>query len=120
MNASASGTRQISAVSANAISAACGLEHTLGGGRVLHEFLWWTPWTAHELAAAVRAFARELFRRAARAERAFERADVGRVGVGGQIRVAAFAAGSQLQHLETPMSSLRRSGGVRRDRTGSR
>src|SRR5919109_136490 len=53
MYGSASGTRQMSAVSGNAFSAALGLEDALGGSRVLEQLLDGSARTAHELAAAV-------------------------------------------------------------------
>jgi hypothetical protein len=54
-----------------------------------------------EIAAAVRANAVEPMLNALRAERAFERADHRVRGIGWKIFVAAFATGSELEHVWT-------------------
>src|SRR5919109_5170956 len=99
MYGSASGTRQMSAVSGNAFSAALGLEDALGGSRVLEQLLDGTARTAHELAAAVGTPAAQGLAGAGGAERAFEGADPGVGGVAREIPVAALAVGAQLQHV---------------------
>src|SRR5262245_32645016 len=98
MCASISGTRQISAVSGNAFPATLGLEDSFDGRGILAELLQRTRRTTHENATAIRTLAGESFRRAARAERAFERADVRVRRISGQIDVAALAVRSQLEH----------------------
>src|SRR5262245_10364812 len=95
---SASGTRQMSAVSGNGRSTTFGLEDALARRRVLQQFLRGAPRPAHQLAAAVRTASPQRVLRTARAEGALEGADVRRVGVAGEIGVTAFAVRPQLQH----------------------
>src|SRR3954462_11205226 len=98
MKGSASGTRQIRAVSGNAIPAAFGLQDAFRRRGILRELFGRAARAAHQLAAAVRAFPREHVGRAAFAECALERADERTGGVTREVRIAAFAVGSELEH----------------------
>src|SRR5688572_291524 len=95
---SASGTRQMSAVSGNAVSAALGFEDANGGCRILGEFPGRPPRPPQQLAIAIRTFSLERVVGAGLAEGALVGADVGFGAVAGKIAVATLAVGSQLQH----------------------
>jgi hypothetical protein len=95
----------MSAVSGNAVTATFGLVNTLCRRRVLQQFVGRAWRTARKFAAAVRAFSIQFFARAARAERALERADVSIVRVAGEIGVAALAVRSELKHVFFPVFS---------------
>src|ERR1700722_19791860 len=80
-------------------SAAGLLNHADGGRRILFQLLGWTDRTGDQLSAAVRAAPAQRRLRAIPPEGAFEATDHGIGGLGRQVRVAAFAIRSELQHL---------------------
>src|SRR5262245_532440 len=79
------------------VAAAAGLEDTPGGGGMACQAVGGTNRAPHELAAAVRAAPAEPALGARPTERALERADHRVEGIAGQVAIAAFAAGPELQ-----------------------